>query len=222
MNSSVFRFTLDLQEAQSQVYIRVKRGDTRRKWSISICDGGFPCKLAPDVMMATLYISRPTGTTLEAACEVVDNEIIYNFTENTAVVTGLHSCQIVMIDNAGQSIPTPNFNMEVSASNVGIEGTDEDTTEVSAILMPRLAYVTLLASAWVGDEDTFSQVVEIEGVTQYTKVDLQPDAEQLAIFHDKDLAFVTENVGGVVTVYAIGDVPTQDYTIQATLKEVSV
>ena len=86
--------------------------------------------------------------------------------------------------------------------------------------VPRIVNITLQASSWVGEEDPYSQVVSIEGVTENTKVDLQPSADQLAIFHDKDLAFVTENDGGVVTVFAIGDKPTQDYTIQATLKEV--
>jgi hypothetical protein len=46
--------------------------------------------------------------------------------------------------------------------------------------------------------------------------------EQLAIFHNKDVAFVTENEDGVVTVYAIGDKPTQDYTIQVSITEVVV
>ena len=46
--------------------------------------------------------------------------------------------------------------------------------------------------------------------------------EQLAIFYNKDLTFVTENEDGVVTVYAIGQKPTNDYTIQATITEVYV
>jgi hypothetical protein len=45
--------------------------------------------------------------------------------------------------------------------------------------------------------------------------------EQLAIFHNKDLAFVTENDGGVVTVYAIGDKPTDDYTMRVSITEVT-
>ena len=85
----------------------------------------------------------------------------------------------------------------------------------------RLVVVTILASAWVGTESPYSQVVTINGVTKYSKVDLQPSVEQLEIFHDKDLAFVTENDDGVVTVFAIGDKPTSDYTIQATIMEVS-
>ena len=85
--------------------------------------------------------------------------------------------------------------------------------------------VTLLASNWKIYEDYYYQDnVKIEGVTvtPYSKVNLQPSAEQLSIFHDKDLAFVTENEDGCVTVYALGDKPMNDYTIQVTVTEVSV
>lgn len=82
------------------------------------------------------------------------------------------------------------------------------------------ASVTLLASAWVGNGESYSQVVQVSGVTSHTKVDLQPTPEQLAEFHYLTLAFVAENDGGVVTVYAIGDKPSGDHTIQTTLTEV--
>ena len=80
--------------------------------------------------------------------------------------------------------------------------------------------VILLASAWVGNGDTYSQVVGLPGVSLNTKVDLQPTPEQLEEFHYLTLGFVAENEGGIVTVYAIGDKPTNDHTIQVTLTEV--
>ena len=80
--------------------------------------------------------------------------------------------------------------------------------------------ITLLASAWAGDGDAYSQMVAIPGVTNHTKVDLQPTAEQLAEFRYKDLAFVAENDGGTITVYAIGDKPMNSHTIQVTMTEV--
>lgn len=87
----------------------------------------------------------------------------------------------------------------------------------------RIANVELLASAWVQGEESslFSQKVNIEGVTEYSQVDLTPSVEQLAIFYNKDLAFVTENDNGVVTVYAIGQKPKNDYIIQVTITEVT-
>ena len=87
----------------------------------------------------------------------------------------------------------------------------------------RLSNVTILASAWKTEADGLhSQVVNISGVTKYSKVDLLPSVEQLAIFHNKDVTFVTENEDGVVTVYAIGDKPILDYTMQAQITEVTV
>lgn len=86
----------------------------------------------------------------------------------------------------------------------------------------RVGEINLYAAEWMGDASPYSQVVSIDGITKYSQVDLKPDIEQLTIFHDKDLAFVTENDDGVVTVYALGDKPTNDYVIQISITEVSV
>lgn len=86
----------------------------------------------------------------------------------------------------------------------------------------KITNVTLSASDWVGDTSPFSQIVNIDGVTEYSQVDLTPSVEQLSIFYNKDLAFVTENDNGIVTVYAIGQKPTNDYIIQATVTEVNI
>ena len=81
--------------------------------------------------------------------------------------------------------------------------------------------INLLASAWVKDSDNqYSQGVSIANITPYSKVDLQPTPEQLAIFHEKDIAFVAENDEGVITIHCIGQKPTLDYSMQATITEV--
>lgn len=85
-----------------------------------------------------------------------------------------------------------------------------------------LTEVTLPSSAWTGSDKLWSQVVTIPGSTEYSKVDLTPSAEQLTLFHEKDIAFTTENEEGVITVFAIGDKPSNNYTIQAIVTEVSV
>ena len=86
----------------------------------------------------------------------------------------------------------------------------------------RIGEVTLLASAWTGSGNLYSQIVPVDGVTERSQVDLTPSVEQLVIFYEKELTFVTENDGGEVTVYAIGQKPTNDYTIQVTITEVNV
>lgn len=86
----------------------------------------------------------------------------------------------------------------------------------------RIVNVTLTSAKWEGADSLYSQVVTIDGITEYSKVDLLPSVEQLAIFHNKDVTFVTENDDGVVTAYAIGDKPLLDYTMQAQITEVAV
>lgn len=97
-----------------------------------------------------------------------------------------------------------------------------DKNQITGNSPASIGVVELFADKWVGVNNVHSQVVSIEGVTEYSQVDLTPSVEQLVVFYEKDLTFVTENDGGVVTVYAIGQKPTHDYTIQVTITEVEV
>lgn len=113
--------------------------------------------------------------------------------------------------------------MEVSLSSDETMAVDlGEVLRVPANSSSWLTEVTLLASAWEGSDKLWSQVVTIEGTTECSKVDLTPSAEQLTIFHEKDIAFTTENNDGIITVFAIGDKPTNDYTISAVVTEVIV
>lgn len=83
--------------------------------------------------------------------------------------------------------------------------------------------VTLLKDAWVSEEDNrYSQIVEVEDVTNKSQVDLTPDVQQLEVFYEKDVTFVTMNEGGVITAFAIGQKPVNDYTVQVTITELDV
>lgn len=97
-----------------------------------------------------------------------------------------------------------------------------DKNQVTTGSTASIGVVELLADNWVGSDNLYAQVVDIDGVTEFSQVDLTPSVEQLVVFYEKDLTFVTENDGGVVTVYAIGQKPINDYTIQVTITEVSV
>ena len=93
-----------------------------------------------------------------------------------------------------------------------------------------IGVVELLANNWKPVENTerlYSQNVTITGVDESLdikkcQVDLTPSVEQLMVFYEKDLTFVTENEDGVVTVFAVGQRPENDYTMQVTLTEVDV
>lgn len=94
---------------------------------------------------------------------------------------------------------------------------------VDSFILPTPISVTIYADKWVQASDNrWYQVVTVDNavITPRSKVDLQPSSEQISIFHEKDLAFVTENEDGVVSVFCIGQTPTNDYTIQAIVTEV--
>lgn len=123
------------------------------------------------------------------------------------------------------------FNYTLDAVRKSTKETDRKLTIVTDYLANNplaggssatIGTVYLPAANWAGSGNLYSQVVTIAGVTENSQVDLTPSMEQLAVFYDKSLALVAENEGGVVTVYAIGQRPENDYTIQVTITEVRV
>lgn len=148
---------------------------------------------------------------------------------HTAIVTKLNNGEFNGKDGAdGKDGVSPTIKITDITGGHRVSITDAvgtksfDVMDGDSPIASTITNIKVFASAWQGTESPYSQVVTIAGVTAYTKVDLLPSVEQLAIFHNKDLAFVTENEDGIVTVYAIGDKPKNDYTIQASLTEVKV
>lgn len=84
----------------------------------------------------------------------------------------------------------------------------------------KTASVTLAADSWTGTDSPYSQVVTIDGVTANSKVDLNPTGEQLNSIATNRTILNTSNDNGTVTVYAVGNKPTEDYTMQVTITEV--
>jgi hypothetical protein len=113
---------------------------------------------------------------------------------------------------------TDKYNVEIFNDN--FRELEARLNGVTSGAAARIGEVVLAASAWVGSGNLYSQVVSVAGVTENSQVDLTPSVEQLAVFYEKDLTFVTENEGGVVTVYVIGQKPQNNYTIQVTITEV--
>ena len=115
-------------------------------------------------------------------------------------------------------------------SYLGIDGqiiSQPLTRTVTITLIGGLAAENASGEGWQQDADLrYYQTVAIANITANSKVDLQPNSEQLTIFHEKDLAFVTETetINGITTVkvYAIGVYPQSSYQMQATVTEVEL
>lgn len=106
---------------------------------------------------------------------------------------------------------------------------DETVTQILAQAKPRVVTVTLDVTKWqevVCRTDPmlgyYGQIVDVGNITQQSRLDLQPSADMLAEFQSLNLVFATENEGGIMRVYSIGDMPLKTYTMQATIVETEV
>lgn len=100
-----------------------------------------------------------------------------------------------------------------------------------SFILPTPASITLLPGAWqpVLDDNNnpilnrYYQTVTVNNaiITSNSKVDLQPSPTDLLIFHEKDITFTAINKGGNVRVCVVGQKPTREYTMQATITEVT-
>lgn len=83
------------------------------------------------------------------------------------------------------------------------------------------AYITLTADGWVTTDvaNRYSQVVTLDNITAKSTVVLDLNLAQVEVFREKDLTFFPVSGDGVVTVYAVGQKPTNDYTLKARFKE---
>lgn len=103
----------------------------------------------------------------------------------------------------------------------------EKLLELSNKVAPTPASITLYADRWeqYEDENRWYQPVVVANatITEYSKIDLLLDEDQVEVFRAKDIVFGTINDNGFVSVYCIGKLPPEnDYVIQATVSEVVV
>lgn len=113
------------------------------------------------------------------------------------------------------------------AQDGGYTGTEEEFAHLLASLgnmvMVKDREVFLPASAWTKVSDVrWEQIVKVDGVTERSRVNIRPNSVQVEFWYDKSLALVAEQEDGIVYIYAIGDRPTKDYTIQVEITEVAV
>lgn len=171
MNSSTYRFILDLHSTQSQISLPVTLGDTARVLEISLSDGGLPYIIEKGAL-AKLEIKRPTGTYLEEFCSIERNTTIrYPFTQNqnTAAVAGVHDCSVTLYDEEGNKIGSPRFSMVVSDRVVNsddINITDEDKSAIDAMIAAEASR----RDAETGRVNAESSRVTSEGVRENAEI----------------------------------------------------
>lgn len=85
----------------------------------------------------------------------------------------------------------------------------------------KLVEITLPFANWKGAKSPYSMTLTIEGLSQRSRIDLWPSVSNLERLRIMGTGLCTENDNGTVTVYALGNKPDEDITIQASITEVS-
>ena len=113
MSSSNYRFTLNVQDEQSQVSLPVRLCDTNRSLYISIADGGKPLFIE-NGSTAWFFGKKADETEIITSCIIEKNTYIrYDFTEQTASYPGTVDCEIRLYNKEGKEIASPRFIMVV-------------------------------------------------------------------------------------------------------------
>lgn len=127
MKYSAYNISLDIHEHASQAVINAKKSDTGRKLHITLRAGGTPYTIE-DNCYAVFKATKPDNTILFNACTIENNEIIYEFTEQTCTSVGRLRCEIALYGQDGKIITSPCFTMLVDGliyPDEHIESTDE-------------------------------------------------------------------------------------------------
>ena len=85
----------------------------------------------------------------------------------------------------------------------------------------KIVEITLPCANWKGAKSPYSMTVSMEGMSQRSRIDLWPSVSNLERLRAMGSGLCSENNNGTVTVYALGNKPDADITIQASITEVS-
>ena len=106
MNNAITRFSLDLDQQDSQVYVTVRKGDTAKGLSVMLKESGTPYSIAAGTT-AVLAARKPDGTYINADCTITEEnriEVVLPATF-TAAAGKLEACFGLSGDGAALSSP---------------------------------------------------------------------------------------------------------------------
>jgi hypothetical protein len=146
-----------------------------------------------------------TGASLSTILNSSDIEI----PTSKAVLNAIEDSNIIYV---GPDKPTdPNIKVWINTAEEGIGVVP---------ILPRISTITLSKANWIGSANPWSQVVTINEITTNSKIDPQPNAVQIVALQDAEITLMFQNDNGVVTAWAIGNKPTEDYTMDVLITEV--
>lgn len=113
MNTSYFRFTLDLDIQDSQVYVTVRQGDTAKGIAVLLSESGTPYSIA-DGVTAVLAARKSDGSYIYASCTIENNCISAVLPASFTAATGkLTAC--IRLTESSAALTSPPFTIFVDA-----------------------------------------------------------------------------------------------------------
>ena len=109
------RIFLDMHSTSSQTRLRVKQGTANRKLCFALREGGKPYKISEDCS-AVFKATKADGTEIFNDCEIANDTIIYELTEQTTCVEGIVECEISLYDVEYKEITSPTFTIIIDAN----------------------------------------------------------------------------------------------------------
>ena len=166
--------------------------------------------------------TQDTNTTYSVATTNTDG--LMSSTDKSkldSIETGANKTVVDDVMSSTSTNPVQNKVVNAAISNLNTLVGDTKVSDQINNALPVLTDIVLSSLGWTGGPDLWSQIVDVRGITKNSKIDLQPTVAQIVDFKNNGIALMTENINGTITVYAIGSMPSEDYTIQVLITEVT-
>jgi hypothetical protein len=137
MNNLKYRITLDLLETTAPIVLKAMRFDTKCSIIARLTAKSSPFPLGEGIQ-AVLAGYKPDGTTLFNDCTILNDTIIYDFTQQTTTAVGVVECEFKLYTKEGNPLLTsPRFSLLIENTiydeHVFVDSTDEHNAFASFI-----------------------------------------------------------------------------------------
>ena len=132
MTISDYTLTLDVHRVSSQAALNMKQGETDRRIIVHLSESGVPIAIDSG-SYAVFAGKKPDGKILWNPCEIKDNTIYYDLTQQTTAAIGISDCQIRLYSAGGKLICSPDFTIIVDENPVPDVDVVESADEVNAL-----------------------------------------------------------------------------------------
>ncbi len=110
---AISRMIMDINSPEARCSLTVIRGDTARQLRISLTCDGKPYDIGADCYVLLTGV-KPDGVEIIETCSVIENQVVYDFTEKAINVEGITECQILICENQSkQQIAAAKFSLIV-------------------------------------------------------------------------------------------------------------